>query len=40
MEENLFFASISDASIKSNEWYVDSGCTNHMTGDEKDFSLN
>jgi len=36
-EENLFFASKSDTSIKSNEWYVDSGCSNHMTGDEKAF---
>ena len=34
-EENLFFASKSDASTKSNEWYVDSGCSNHMTRDEK-----
>ena len=36
-EENLFFASKSDASTKSNERYVDSGCTYHMTGDEKAF---
>ena len=36
-EENLFFSSKSDASTKSNEWYVDSGCSNHMTGDEKAF---
>ena len=36
-EENLFFASKSDASTKSNEWYVDGGCSNHMTGDEKAF---
>ncbi|XP_069142917.1 uncharacterized protein [Solanum lycopersicum] len=35
--ENLFFASKSDASTKNNEWYVDSGCSNHMTGDEKTF---
>ncbi|XP_015160208.1 uncharacterized protein [Solanum tuberosum] len=39
-EENLFFASKSDTSTKSNEWYVDSGCSNHMTGDEKGFPLN
>ena len=32
-EENLFFASKSDASTKRNEWYVDSGCSNNMTGD-------
>ncbi|XP_069144525.1 uncharacterized protein [Solanum lycopersicum] len=37
--QNLFFASKSDASTKSNEWYVDSGCSNHMTGDEKAFLL-
>ena len=36
-EENLFFASKSYASTKLNEWYVDSGCTYHMTGDEKAF---
>nr|XP_025884771.1 uncharacterized protein LOC112940700 [Solanum lycopersicum] len=36
-EENHFFASKSNASTKSNEWYVDSVCTNHMTGDEKVF---
>ncbi|KAH0713668.1 hypothetical protein KY289_009627 [Solanum tuberosum] len=35
MEENLFFASQCDVSAKSNEWYIDSGCSNHMTGDEK-----
>ena len=33
----FFFASKSYASTKSNEWYVDSGCSNHMTGDEKAF---
>ena len=36
-EENLFFASKSDDSTKSNEWYVDGGCNNHMTGDERLF---
>ena len=36
-EENLFFASKSNASTKRNEWYVDSGCSNHMTRDEKAF---
>ena len=36
-EEKIFFASKFDASTKSNEWYVDSGCTNHMTGDGKTF---
>ena len=36
-KEILFFASNSDASTKINEWYVDSGCSNHMTGDEKTF---
>ncbi|XP_059298082.1 uncharacterized protein LOC132050733 [Lycium ferocissimum] len=36
-EENLFYASQSDVSAKSNEWYVDNGCTDHMTGDEKAF---
>ena len=36
-EENLFFASKSYASTKLNEWYVDSGCTYHMTGYEKTF---
>ncbi|KAH0685915.1 hypothetical protein KY284_016468 [Solanum tuberosum] len=36
-EENLLFAYQSDASVKNNEWYVDSGCSNHMTGDEKAF---
>ncbi|XP_069148055.1 uncharacterized protein [Solanum lycopersicum] len=36
-EENIFFACKSDASTKSNEWYVDSGCSNYMTGDEKAF---
>ncbi|XP_049394550.1 uncharacterized protein LOC125858797 [Solanum stenotomum] len=37
MEENLFFASQCDVSAKSNKWYIDSGCSNHMTGDEKVF---
>ncbi|KAH0689471.1 hypothetical protein KY289_016829 [Solanum tuberosum] len=37
MEENLFFASQCDVSAKRNEWYIDSGCSNHMTGDEKVF---
>ena len=32
-EENLFFVSKSDASTKCNKWYVDSGCSNNMTGD-------
>ena len=36
-EENLFFASKSDASTKINEWYIDRCCSNHMTGDEKAF---
>ena len=36
-EENLLFDSKSDASTKINEWYVDSGCSNHMTGLEKAF---
>ncbi|XP_049411903.1 uncharacterized protein LOC125874867 [Solanum stenotomum] len=36
-EENPFFASQSDASAKNNEWYVDSGCSNHMTRDENVF---
>ncbi|XP_049375587.1 uncharacterized protein LOC125840652 [Solanum verrucosum] len=35
MKENLFFASQCDVSAKSKEWYIDSGCSNHMTGDEK-----
>ena len=29
--KKTFFASKSDASTKSNELYVDSGCSNHMT---------
>ena len=33
-EDNFFFASKTCASTKNNEWYVDSGCSNHMTGDE------
>ena len=36
-EENHLFTSKSDASTKSNEQYVDSGCSNHMSGDEKTF---
>ncbi|XP_059285878.1 uncharacterized protein LOC132039409 [Lycium ferocissimum] len=35
-EEN--FSTLLNRCFKeSNEWYVDSGCTNHMTGDEKAF---
>ncbi|CAL9015237.1 unnamed protein product [Prunus brigantina] len=29
---NLFYANCSTTEIKTNEWYVDSGCNNHMTG--------
>ena len=36
-EENLFFASKSDASIKNNELCVDNGFSNHMIWDEKAF---
>ncbi|KAI5334921.1 hypothetical protein L3X38_025054 [Prunus dulcis] len=29
---NLFYANCSTTEIKTNEWYIDSGCSNHMTG--------
>ncbi|KAI5350524.1 hypothetical protein L3X38_003415 [Prunus dulcis] len=29
---NLFYANCSTTEIKANEWYIDSGCSNHMTG--------
>ncbi|KAI5318138.1 hypothetical protein L3X38_037846 [Prunus dulcis] len=29
---NLFYANCSTTEIKANEWYIDSGCRNHMTG--------
>ncbi|CAL9026746.1 unnamed protein product [Prunus brigantina] len=33
---NLFYANCTTTEIKTNgEWYVDSGCSNHMTGDLK-----
>ena len=34
---NLLFASKSDASTKNNVWYVDSGCSNQITRNEKAF---
>ncbi|CAL2234198.1 unnamed protein product [Prunus armeniaca] len=36
MQGNLFYANCTTTEIKTNgEWYVDSGCSNHMTGDLK-----
>ncbi|KAH0633342.1 hypothetical protein KY284_036128 [Solanum tuberosum] len=34
-EEQLFFASCFASSILTDIWLIDSGCTNHMTSDEK-----
>ena len=36
-EEQLFVASCFTSSISSDCWLIDSGCTNHMTGDEELF---
>ncbi|XP_038699665.1 uncharacterized protein LOC119996958 [Tripterygium wilfordii] len=33
-EENLFYATQSTLSIKNNVWYLDCGCSNHMSGNE------
>ncbi|BBN69056.1 transposable element gene, partial [Prunus dulcis] len=32
MQGNLFYANCSTTEIKTNEWYIDSGCSNHMIG--------
>jgi len=36
-EEHLFVALAGESSVENNTWLVDSGCTNHMTGNLKLF---
>lgn len=36
-EGSMFYTCHAAAEVKNNTWYVDSGCSNHMTGDENIF---
>ena len=36
-DQSLFFACQSASKHKNNVWFLDSGCSNHMTSDEKIF---
>ncbi|RVX02190.1 hypothetical protein CK203_025290 [Vitis vinifera] len=36
-DENMFYACQSAAEQKNNVWFLDSGCTNHMTGNKNIF---
>ncbi|XP_042006030.1 uncharacterized protein LOC121754790 [Salvia splendens] len=36
-EENIFYACHVASEVKNEAWFIDSGCSNHMTGDEKQF---